>query len=196
MPRCGRLVGRFDQNGSGARQITALHIPGDMPDLHSVVQPTATSALQAVATSTIIQIPHSALRQAAAESPAIAEAFWRDCMVDAMILAQWVTNVGRRDARSRLAHLLCEMGCRMKAAPVNNKVTYKLRMTQSHLADACGLTPVHINRTLMGLREMGTSFRGSDVRIDDWAALAAMGDFDRNYLQDQIEPEARLRLAS
>lgn len=189
------LVGRFDQSGSGARQITALHIAGDMPDLHSVVQPTATSALQALDTSTIMQIPHGAIRQAAADSPAIAEALWRDCMVDAMIMAQWVTNVGRRDAHARIAHLFCEMACRFKAARANNKVTYKLRMTQTHLADASGLTPVHVNRTLMSLREIGTSFRGSDVRIEDWAALAAAGDFNRNYLQDEIEPEGWLRLA-
>jgi CRP-like cAMP-binding protein len=96
------LIGRFDQTTRGGRQITALHIRGDMPDLHSVVQPTATSALQALSTSTLLQVPHAALRAVAAAHPAIAEALWRDCMVDSMILAQWVVNVGRRDARSRV----------------------------------------------------------------------------------------------
>jgi CRP-like cAMP-binding protein len=82
------LVGRFDQNARGERQITALHVPGDMPDLHSVVQPKATSALQALTTSTVLRIPHAAIRQLAGAHPAIGEALWRDTMVDSMILAQ------------------------------------------------------------------------------------------------------------
>ncbi len=93
------MIGRFGQNSRGDRQITALHIKGDMADLHSVVQPTATSALRALSTSTILEVPHAKLRHVSGANPAIAEAFWRDCMVDSMVLAQWVVNVGRRDAR-------------------------------------------------------------------------------------------------
>lgn len=62
-------VGRFDQNANGLRQITALHIPGDMADLHSVVQPEATSALQALSTATILRIPHSAYARPPRLSP-------------------------------------------------------------------------------------------------------------------------------
>lgn len=186
------LVGRFDQNSLGARQITALHIPGDMPDLHSVVQSTATSALQALSPTTILRVPHGALRAAAAEYPAIAEALWRDCMVDSMILAQWVVNVGRRDAKSRIAHLLCEMACRYQAEQGLGKVVFNLPMTQAHLADATGLTPVHVNRMLQALREDGVEFRRGTVYISDWHALVAVGDFDAGYLQADLEPEERV----
>lgn len=189
------LVGRFDQNAGGDRQITALHIAGDMPDLHSVVQPTATSALQALSTSTILEIPHAALRAAAATYPAIAEAFWRDCMVDSMVLAQWVVNVGRRDAHSRLAHLLCEMACRYKVVPRGGgRVEFELAMTQSQLGDATGMTPVHVNRTLKKLALTGTTFRSRTVRIQDWDALVEIGDFDHAYLQDDLKPEERIRI--
>jgi CRP-like cAMP-binding protein len=188
------LVGRFDQNSRGERQITALHIPGDMPDLHSVVQPTATSALQALSTSTILEVPHAALRAASGEHPAIAEAFWRDCMVDSMVLAQWVVNVGRRDAKSRVAHLLCEMAWRYKVAPADRQVVFELPMTQCHLADAAGLTPVHVNRTLKALSSIGTRFSQKTVRIGDWDALVEIGDFDPAYLQDETKPEERLRI--
>jgi CRP-like cAMP-binding protein len=190
------LVGRFDQNANGDRQITALHIPGDMPDLHSVVQPNATSALQALSSSTILQIPHGALRAAAAEYPAIAEAFWRDCMVDSMVLAQWIVNVGRRDALARVAHLLCEMACRYGVHRAKGTLTFQLPMTQAQMADATGLTSVHINRTLKRLAEIGTRFRNRLVEIADWDALVEVGDFDRGYLQDQLEPEERIRLVS
>lgn len=188
------LVGRFDQNPLGGRQITALHIPGDMPDLHSVVQPTATSALQALSTTTLLEIPHAALRHSAAEFPAIAEAFWRDTMVDSMILAQWVLNVGRRDARSRVAHLLCEMAWRYGYAPAQGKIMFQLPMTQTHLADATGLTAVHVNRTLSAFRHIGVAFRSKVVRIDDWDTLARVGDFDPGYLQAGGEPEERIRI--
>lgn len=188
------LVGRFDQNARGDRQITALHIRGDMPDLHSVVQPTATSALQALTTTTILEIPHAALRQASGAFPAIAEAFWRDCMVDSMILAQWVVNVGRREAKSRIAHLLCEMACRYKAVADSGPVTFALPMTQLQLADATGLTAVHVNRTLKALAEIGTTFVHRKVRIEDWDELTEVGDFDGDYLQANIDPQERIRL--
>lgn len=188
------LIGRFDQNSRGDRQITALHIPGDMPDLHSVVQPTATSALQALTTSTILQVPHAALRAAAADYPAIAEALWRDTMVDSMILAQWVVNVGRRDAKSRVAHLLCEMACRYMAAPKDGKLRFQFPMTQQHLADTTGLTAVHVNRTLKALQNIGTVFRHKTVWVADWNALVQTGDFDPVYLQMDSRPEERIRI--
>jgi len=189
------LVGRFDQNARGERQITALHVPGDMPDLHSVVQPTATSALQALTTSTIVQVPHAAIRASTAEYPAIAEALWRDTMVDSMILAQWVVNLGRRDARSRVAHLLCEMACRYACGVTNGKVRFALPMTQHQLADTTGLTAVHVNRTLKALEAIGTVFRHKMVRIENWDTLVRIADFDSSYLQRGLKPEERIRIA-
>lgn len=159
------LVGRFDQNSRGDRQVRALHIAGDMPDLASVVQPTATSALQALSTATVLNVPHSALRGIGAKHPAVAEAFWRDCMVDAMILAQWVVNVGRRDAKTRIAHVLCEMAWRSLPIPLRGRILFSLRMTQNHLANATGLTPVHVNRSLKALANDGLTFRSGAVRI-------------------------------
>jgi CRP-like cAMP-binding protein len=188
------LVARFDQNVQGGRQITALHIPGDMPDLLSVVQPAATSALQALSTSTILKIPHSAIRELASAHPAIAEAFWRDCMVDAMILAQWIVNVGRRDALARLAHLLCEMACRYHILSNDDELTYEMPMTQVQLADVTGLTPVHVNRSLKKLAETGTSIRFGHVVIASWDALTKVGDFDRGYLQEDIDQSDRIRI--
>ena len=102
------MAARYDQMADGRRQINALYIPGDMSDLHSVVWPTAQWGIVALATTTVLYVPHRELRHLAEEYPAIAFAFWRDGTVDASILAKWVATVGRRDARSRLAHLLCE----------------------------------------------------------------------------------------
>lgn len=189
------VAGRFGQNVQGARQITALHIAGEMADLHSVVQPRGCSALQALSTVTILRVPHRALRAAAARHPAIAEAFWRDSSVDAAILSQWVVNVGRRDARTRIAHLLCEMAVRYKGDAAGNEIVFEFPVTQFHLADATGLTAVHVNRTLKALRDAGLAvISGRTVHILDWGELVTVGEFDPAYLQIDIKPEERLRI--
>lgn len=176
------LAGRIHQDSDGRRQITAIHIPGDMADLHSVVQPAGSSALQALGTASILRVPHAALRRLAARDSGVAEAFWRDCAVDAAILSQWVVNVGRRDARARTAHLFCEMATRY-GSPTVNGGTFRFPVTQSHLADALSLTPVHVNRTLMGLRrDRVLTVQRQLVTVHDWRALIELADFDPGYL--------------
>jgi CRP-like cAMP-binding protein len=178
------LVGRFGQNRDGSRQITAVHIPTDMVDLHSVVAPDACSALQALSVTTILRVPHEALRDAARRYPAIAEAFWRECVVDAAVLAEWVVNVGRRDARSRLSHLICEIACREAGAGENVGSDFPFLASQAHLADMTGLTSVHVNRSLRVLRDDNVvDVRPRMVRILDWKRLVEIGDFDSDYLR-------------
>lgn len=191
------LVGRFGQNSEGHRQITALHVPGDMPDLNSVVQPAATSALQALTITTILRVPHRAIRAAAARYPALAEAFWRDCMVDTSILSQWVVNIGRRDARERIAHLLCEIAVRLHAAPADCEIVFPFSVTQQQLADATGLTSVHVNRTLQSMRrDKLVEISRQTARIYDWCGLVAAGEFDAGYLQENVERQKPLQLAA
>ena len=178
------LVGTFGQNKSGERQITSVFLTGDMIDLQTVVVPEAMAALQALTTTTILQVPHSALRQAAARHPGIAEAFWRECVVVAGILSEWVLNVGRRDARSRLAHLFCEIACRSGHDTEHDDCAFQFPITQNQLADMLGLTPVHVNRTLKGLREDGVvDLVHRTVHIRNWQRLAQIGDFDPIYLR-------------
>jgi CRP-like cAMP-binding protein len=84
------LVARFGQTREGARQITCLHIPGDMADLPSVVSPTSAWGLTALTPSTILRVPHADIRRLAARQPGVAEAFWRDCVADGSIFSEWV----------------------------------------------------------------------------------------------------------
>jgi CRP-like cAMP-binding protein len=134
------VVARFGLTVQGHRQITALHIAGDAPDLHSIVVPKNTFPLQALGKATVMQVPHDALRSLAARYPAIAEAFWRHCSIDTAILACWVVNIARRDAKTRIAHLLCEMAVRNKAHLKGGEVSYYFPLTQTHLSDATGMT--------------------------------------------------------
>ena len=82
-------------------------------------------------------------------------AMWIDTLIDGSIFREWVVNVGRRDARSRIAHLLCEFARRLEVAGLVDEYRYELPMTQEQLADATGLTPVHVNRVLMQLVARG-----------------------------------------
>lgn len=177
------LVARFDQMRDGKRQIAAFHIPGDMCDLHSVVAPTAAWGMAALTAGTVLFIPHTELRKLATTYPHIAMAFWRDGTVDSSVLAKWVGNLGRQDARARLAHLLCEMGTRFELAGLGSRSCFVLDATQEQLADALGLTAVHVNRTMQGLRRDGlVTTRSHTVEVSDWSRLVQAADFDPVYL--------------
>jgi CRP-like cAMP-binding protein len=177
------LVGRFGQNRDGVRQITCLHIPGDMADLPSVVSPKSGWALGALTSSTILRIAHTDLRRLAAKHSGIAEAFWRDCVADGSIFSEWVVNVGRRNALSRIAHLLCEMAIRCNKAGQGNRTSFTLPITQADLGDATGLTNIHVNRTLRELRTQGiVELRAGTVTIPDWNRLVSVADFDAAYM--------------
>lgn len=185
------LAGRFDQTASGARQITALHIPGDAADLHSVPVPLSANALQALARTEVAHVPHVPLRALVADYPNIALAFWRDCVVDAAILSKWSLNLGRASARQRIAHLLCELSIRYAAIGRDGQ-RFEFPATQVHIGDATGLTNVHVNRVIRELGEAGLArARGGRVEILNLAGLAKQGDFDASYLhlpQSSVTP--------
>jgi len=185
------LVARFEQTAKGDRQITALHIEGDMADLHSVVLPKTSWGLHALTASRIGKIPHGALIAVANQYPVLARAFWRDCAVDASIIANWSVSLGRRDAQARVAHLICELKCREEAVGRFRDDSFGLPMTQSQLADVLGLTAVHINRMLGKLRTASLiTISGNRVEVLNWPGLVNVADFDPAYLHLEPQPEA------
>jgi CRP-like cAMP-binding protein len=178
------LVGRYLQLADGRRQITAIHVPGEIADLHRVAAASAGSALQALTNAAIVRVSGPELRALAQASPAITRAFWVYSAVDAAVLSRWAANLGRRDAKSRMAHLLCEMALRLESSGQALRDEFLLELTQPQLADALGLTPVHVNRTLKALKELGViETDGRIFRIPDWPRLAAIAEFDAEYLQ-------------
>ena len=177
------LAGRFDQMLDGERQVTSFYIADDMCDLHSVVAPRASWSITAMSRVTALRVPHSQLRELCIRYPGLALAFWRDGTVDASIFAKWVGNLGRKNARARIGHIFCEMGVRSEAARLGSRTSYELPLTQNQLADAAGLTPVHVNRTLQELKRGGLlRFDSGRVDIPDWDALAAIAEFGPSYL--------------
>ena len=167
----------------GARQIVAIHMKGDMVDLQNAMLGTADHSVQMLTKGEVAVIPREAIQELALKRPRIGMAMWKDTLVDASVFREWIANVGRRDAATRLAHLLCEFALRLKLAGLGEQTNYELPMTQEQLADATGLTPVHVNRTLQALERQNLIIRNQrSVTIEDWQRLADAGDFDSTYL--------------
>ena len=177
--------------GNGGRQIFSIHMKGDLADLQNSLLGTADHNVQALTRVETALIPVEAIQEIAFNRPAVGRAMWYDTLVDASIFREWTLNVGRRDARTRAAHLLCEFALRLEMAGLGERCNYELPMTQEQLADALGLTSVHTNRTLMNLGNDGFITRtGRSVQINDWPALMEAGDFDPAYLHLNASQQA------
>jgi CRP-like cAMP-binding protein len=169
--------------GNGGRQIFSIHMKGDLADLQNAQMRVADHNLQALTRVEVASIPVAAIREIAFDRPAVGSAMWYDTLVDASIFREWTLNVGRRDARTRTAHMLCEFALRLEMAGLGQRCNYELPMTQEQLADALGLTSVHTNRTLMSLGEDNLISRTHRmVQVNDWPGLMKAGDFDPSYL--------------
>jgi len=169
--------------GNGGRQITNIHMPGDMVDLQNSLLRVADHNVQTLTPTTAAFIPRDAIVQLAFARPAVGKALWLDTLVEGSISREWIANVGRRDARTRVAHILCEFAMRLEAVGLGEQCNYELPMTQEQIADTAGLTPVHVNRTLKALDAEGLTRRNRrSVIIEDWKKLTEAGDFNPTYL--------------
>jgi CRP-like cAMP-binding protein len=183
---CALLEGfacTYKTTNEGKRQINAFHIPGDIPDLQSLHLKTLDNSVGTLTLCRVGFIQHEDLRELCHAQPRIADAFWRETLVDGAIFREWMLNVGRREAYGRLAHLLCEMVSRLQAVGLVQDHTCELPITQSELGDALGISTVHVNRTLQDLRKAGLiSLKGGTLSVLDWDGLKHAGEFDPTYL--------------
>jgi CRP-like cAMP-binding protein len=171
---------------AGKRQILSIYIPGDIPDLQSLHLHVMDHDVTTLSRATMGFIPHEALRALNRERPAVGEALWRETLIDAAVFREWIVNVGRRSAVMRLAHLLAEIGRRLQAMGLAPGDRFELPMTQLDIADALGLTPVHINRVVQELRRAGLlELRKQSVFLPDLPRLKEIGDFDDLYLHQR-----------
>jgi CRP-like cAMP-binding protein len=170
----------------GARQILSVHIPGDFIDLEGTLLRATDHNIQALTRCELAVVPRSALIALIDQHPRVGRAMWIDTLIDGSIFREWIVNVGRRDAKAGLCHLLCEFARRLEIIGLAKGAGYELPMTQEQLADALGLTPVHVNRVLKELDREGLIVREKRfVRIPDWEALRSVGGFNERYLHLQ-----------
>lgn len=184
---CGLIVSgiacRHKLNADGHRQIVAMHIPGEIFDLQQLYIDIADSNVQTLSSCEIAKISHSALRQLVAERPSIGQALVVSALVELSVAREWVLSIGRRDARARIAHFLCEFAFRLGRHELYSVEAYELPMTQEQLGDALGLTAVHINRTLKSLVSAGLIERSKrGITIPNWKSLVQEAGFNSRYL--------------
>jgi CRP-like cAMP-binding protein len=187
LDRCTLLVDgmacRYKGLETGQRQILELHVPGDFVDLHSFVLKRLEHDIASLTPVRMAFVPHARMKEVTERHPHLARMLWFSTLLDAAINREWILSMGRRSAIARIAHIFCELKVRLELAGLCVDGRYALPLTQIDLADASGLTPVHVNRMLRKLRDDGLlTFRGGDVVIHDPEGLERIAEFKPGYL--------------
>lgn len=185
--RCAVLLSGFairhKLTGEGSRQILAINIPGEALDFQNSFLEESDHNVQMLTRGTVAEIPREALEELVLGHAEVARAILISALAEASIFREWTLNVGRRDARSRIAHLLCEFAYRVSAQKLSHDGVYELPMTQEQIADATGLTAVHVNRILQTLQREGLIERDRRmVRFPSWQRMQDVADFNARYL--------------
>ena len=179
---------RYTMTPEGSRQFPALLVPGDVCNLDSLMFERLDYGVRTLASATITTLSRDQAAALVARYPGIGRAFTWLAMVENTTLSKWAQSLGRRSARERLAHLLCELSVRLNAEQ-DGESSFGFPLTQEHMADALGLTPVHVNRTVRQLRDEGlVDIKDHVMTLSDVALLQNVGGFDQRYLH--VEPIA------
>jgi CRP-like cAMP-binding protein len=174
---------RYKVVPDGSRQITAILVPGDFCDLHITILGEMDHGITALTRVKVALVPHLVMENLPVDRPQLGRALWWATLVDEATLRAWIVNLGRRDAAERVAHLFCELHARLKLVGLADEDDFSLPLTQEILADALGLTPVHINRVLQRLRSQDLiELEGGELRILNLPHLRKLAGFDPTYL--------------
>ncbi|MBE7184976.1 MAG: Crp/Fnr family transcriptional regulator [Methylobacterium mesophilicum] len=180
------LAARAKTLRDGSRQIVAYLVPGDFCDFHVAILNEMDHDIVTLTPCSIVRIPKDVVKDIIDNRPRLAKSFWWCTLVDEATLREWVTNLGQRSAEQRIAHLFCELYTRLKAVGLVENGSFTLPINQAELGDTMGLSPVHVNRSLKGLRDSNlATFRGKTICIPNIERLKSFADFKSNYLHFQ-----------
>lgn len=184
----GGWLYRYKDMANGRRAILSFHMSGDVPDLQSLHLTIMDHGIAALTRSTVAFIGHAPLLQACQESEQLLHLMWRRTLIDAAIHRQWLASAAQQTGEERLAHLFCEVFYRMRRLGLADEKGFTFPATQVELADALGMTSVHVNRVLQRLRGAGViASQGQYHGIASWARLQQIAQFDPAYLH--LSPE-------
>jgi CRP-like cAMP-binding protein len=168
---------------TGRRQILSFHIPGDIPDLQSLFLGKMDHDLGTISPATLGFIKHTALDRLVTDSPTIARALWRETLIDAAIFREWIVNMGARPGPARMAHLMAELRERMASVGLTSDGEFPFPVTQAELADALGMSSVHVNRILQTYRAQRIlDLQRNNIHIANYEKIVSAGGFDPAYL--------------
>jgi CRP-like cAMP-binding protein len=167
---------------SGGRQIVAIQIPGETISYSSLFFDKVDYSTQALTSVEVAEIPRDHFCELVLRRPSIVQAIMKMILVEASISSEWLLNIGRRSAKTRVAHLMCELAARFDRAGMANGVEYDIPLTQEQIGDALGLTAVHVNRMLKELDEETLVIRdGRRVRLPNRTRLEQVADYNGRY---------------
>ena len=178
---------RYKVLPNGSRQIMAFLMPGDACDLNIGMLAAMDHSIQTVTAAKVAKIDGQAMAELMTAHPAIARAMYVAQLVDEGTLRAWIVSLGRRSSAERAAHLLLELYVRGVRTGMASRDEIELPLSQVVLADALGITPVHVNRMLQDLRRSGAvELRRGVLRIRNPVALTRASGFDDNYLHRRL----------
>ena len=168
---------------SGQRQFAEIHVPGDFTDLHAFALKRLDHDIVSITPCTVGIVPHERLKEMTEKFPHLTRVYWFATNLDAAVHRELTLSMGRRSAISRMAHLFCELLIRLAVVGLTNGNSYEFPLTQAELAEALGLTSVHVNRTLQELRRLGLiELENRWLNIRDLDGLKGVAEFDDSYL--------------
>lgn len=183
---------RFRILPDGSRQILAFHVPGDFMDLHSFVLRPLDHAIGASAKSRVARVPHERIAGLIGRFPRLSCALMWDMALDAATTREWMTGIGRRSAYRHIAHFFCELYLRMTMAGQVEGNSFELTLNQAELGDICGLSAVHVSRSLKTLRAEGLIvLEKGRLTIPDLEELIEAAGFEPDYLHLVTRPARR-----
>ena len=187
-PRCVHLMlegwaCRYKQLPDGKRQIVSLFVPGDFCDINGYVFKRMDHSIGAITRLKVAMISPEEMSALTAERPRITQAlFWQE-LVSAAVQREWTLNLGQRSAYERIGHLLIELYLRLQAVGRAHDGRCDFPLTQNDIADATGLTPVHVNRTLQELRrDRLIELERKQLQLLDLPRITDVAMFNPNYL--------------
>ena len=168
----------------GARQILRIHHQGDLMNTTAVGWTRVAASLTALTDAEVSRFPRTMLGRVFAEQPRLAAMLYGVAVVDNVSLNDRLKSLGRTDGRARIATLLLELNSRQRLNDGDDPDLVELYLTQSEIADAVGMTKVHVNRLLKELTQEGLIARdGRIVRLTGREALVAASDFVDRYAE-------------
>lgn len=174
---------RYKQLADGRRQIISFFVPGDLCDHHVFVLREMDHSIGSLTPLVFAPIPRATMEEVTLNHPRITQALWWESLVSFSIQREWSVSLGQRDAAERMGHLLCELFLRLRGVGLTRGDSCDLPLTQADLAEAMGLSTVHVNRTLQQLRGAGLIvLKGGVLTIPNLRALQAASLFNPNYL--------------
>lgn len=188
------LACRYRPLPDGRRQILTFLIPGDFSDLHAFLLKAMDHSVGTIIPTRIAAIERDIVQDIVLHRPRLAAALWWSEMQEAAMLRERIVALGRRNARGRVAYLLCELVWRQQAIGMAEDHSIRLPLTQTDLADALGLTAVHVNRVLQRFREdQLISLERRRLTLLNFVRLEALAGLTSNYLQLNSMPAGAVR---